>query len=350
MSLNKVLAALLAIIFVIFSLAVILAWSVRGDILNADAYVQALDEADFFEVPYRMIRDGDIPGVGGLLLKRGPLSAVSGADLETVARDLAPPDWLRAQLERAIRDLLAVADTPKLDDLPDLVISLSEVKARTLGEPGDRALAYVLATLPECAPGQPPLSLDKPVCKPADVDLSPFLSQLRGLLVPLVERVPDTYQVHWQPEQRDVLEDLQRAGRALDRLPVVLLLLACLNLALLGLIWVLAVRSPAEWLRWAGGPLLALGLLVLLAAFLGPRVVAWGLDQGDLWAEGRVPARVGQALEEALLDLTLLLFRPALYAGAVLAAVGLPLTLLSPLFPGPRRRSPQLPSYTSQGL
>jgi hypothetical protein len=339
-SLNKVLSALLIIVFVIFTLAAILAWSVRANILNADAYVEALEGAGLFEVPYQLIHDGDIPKVGGLLLKEGPLSAISGAKLEAAARELAPPDWLRAQLERAIRDLLAVASAPELDALPDLVISLQEVKARALGAPGDRALALVIEALPDCAPGQAPfdLSSDTPICKPAGVDLTPFLTQLKTLLAPLVERVPDTYQVTWQPEQRDVLEDLGRAGQALDRLQAVLLLLVVLNLALMGLIWLLAVRSPGEWLRWTGGPLLLVGSLALLVALLVPRVVAWVLEEGDLWARGDVPPAVTQALEGAILDMALILLRPAMFVGAALAAVGLLLALVSLLFPGRRRR------------
>lgn len=340
MSLSKSLAALLVIIFVVFSLAVILTWSVRANILNADAYVEALERADFFEVPYQLIRDGEIPEVGGLLLEEGPLAAVSGAEMEAIARELAPSYWLRAQLEQAIRDLLAVAAAPELEELPDLTISLSEVKARVLGEPGDRALALVVEALGDCPPGQGPFDFnhDTPFCKPAGVNLDPFLSQLKSLLPPLVERVPDTYQVSWQPEQRETLEDLQRGGQTLEQLQVVLLLMAVLNLALLGVIWLLAVRSPAEWLRWTGGPLLLLGLLALLVALPAPRAVAWWLDNSALWSEGNVPARLSQVVELTIVDLAAVLFHPAVFAGAILAVVGLLLVLVSLLFPG--RRAP----------
>jgi hypothetical protein len=339
MSLNKILAALLVVIFVIFSLVVVLAWSVRGRLLEADVYVGALEEADFFELPYQLIRDGDIPEAGDLLLKEGPLSVVSGAELEAVARELAPPNWLRAQLERALRDLLAVVDEADVDEMPGLVLSLREVKTRALGEPGQRALNLVVAALPECAPGQTPIDLSNntPICTPPGVDLGPFLDQLKVLLAPLVERVPDTYRVSWQPQQQDVLDELQRAGQALDQLQVALLLLAGLNLALLGLIWLLAVRSAGEWLRWTGGPLLLLGLLVLLVAFSAPRLVAWGLDNSAGWNQSGVPLPVSQALQEALRDLALVLFHPAQRAGAILAVTGLLLLLVSPLFPGRRR-------------
>jgi hypothetical protein len=83
-------------------------------------------------------------------------------------------------------------------------------------------------------------------------------------------------------------------------------------------------------------PLLLLGLLVLLAAFLTPRVVAWGLESQALSAEGNLPLPLAQSLEQAIQDLTQLLFRPALWAGAVLVIAGLLLTLVSPLFPGRR--------------
>ncbi len=334
MSLNKILAALLLIVFALFSLLVIVSWSVRANLLNADAYVQALDEADFFEVPYGLIHDGEIPQVGGLLLTQGPLAAVSGADMEAVARELAPPYWLRAQLERAVRDLLAVAAAPELEQLPDLLISLDEVKARALGEPGDRALTLVVEALPVCTPGRAAFEpgSDTPLCRPAEVDTAAFVDQIRPLLPPLVERLPDTYRLSWQSEQRDVLQDLQQAGHNLEQMQVLLLLLLLLNLALLGAIWMLAARSPAEWLRWTGGPLLLLGLLALGVGLAAPRAITWWLENSTLWTGINVPARLDQVLELTIVDLTGVMFRPALLAGAALSVVGLLLALLSLLF------------------
>jgi hypothetical protein len=341
MSLNKVVAALLAVILVGFALFVILAWSVERGVLEADVYVTSLEEADFFEVPYELIRVGEIPTPGGLLLLEGPLSVVSGPDLEAIARELAPPTWLRDQIERAIRDLVVVAQRQDLERLPGFVISLREVKARTLGEPGDRALAIVLNALPVCGADRQPLELnsDIPVCKPAGVDLGSFASQLKLLLVPLVQRVPDTYRVSWQPEQRQVLDDLQRAGQTLDQLRIGLLLLTALSLALLGLIWVLAVRSAAEWLRWTGLPILMVGVMVLLAAFLIPRLVAWGIDSQALALEENLPIPLAHAMEGAIQEFSLALFRPAWVVGGVLAALGFVMMLISPLFPGRRGRA-----------
>jgi hypothetical protein len=339
MSLNKILAALLVIVFAIFTLLVIVAWSVRANLLNDDVYVQALDEAGFFEVPYGLIHDGEIPLVGRLLLTQGPLAAVT-ANREAVARELAPPYWLRVQLERAVRELLAVAAAPELEELPDLLISLDEVKARALSEPGDRALTLVVESLPVCPPGQwafDPGS-DTPLCRPAEVDTAAFVEQIRPLLPPLVERLPDTYRVIWQPEQQDVLQDLQRAGQNLEQMQVLLLLVLLLNLALLGVVWTLAVRSPAEWLRWTGGPLLLLGLLALGVALAMPSAVAWWLDNSTLWTSINVPARLDKVLELTIIDLAGVMLRPALQAGAALSVVGLLLTLLSPLFPGRRKR------------
>jgi hypothetical protein len=340
MSLNKVLAALLVVIFVIFGFVVVVTWSVERNILDVEAYISALDEAEFFEVPYQLIREGEIPTPGGLLLKEGPLSVVSDLDMEAIARELAPPAWLRDQLERAIRDLLAVPEKSELDELPDLVISLSEVKERVLGEPGDRALSIVVQSLPVCASGRVPLDLnsDTPVCKPTQADLNPFLDQLKMLMTPLVQRVPDTYRVSWQPEQQDVLDDLQQAAQTLNRLRFALLLVAALDVALLCLVWVLAVRSPAEWLRWAGVPFLLLGLLVLLAALLIPRGLIWSLDIPALSAERNVPASLVESLDKAAGGFVPLLFRPARFLGVALTIVGLLLTLISPLFPGTRQR------------
>jgi hypothetical protein len=335
MSLNKLLAACLAVAFVFFALATVLIWSVEANIRNPDAYIGALDRAGFFDVPYQMIREGRIPTAGGLLLTQGPLSIVTGADLETVARELAPPLWLRSQLEEAIRKLVAVTEEPEADAVPELVISLIQVKTRALGEPGDRALAYVVGLLPVCAPDRAPLDLGSnvPLCRPADLDINVFTTRLKILLIPLVARVPNSYRVEWQPEQRAVLADLRRVGRLFEQLQFGLLLLLALSLGLIGLIWLLAVRSPAEWLRWTGVPLLIVGLLALLFAWIVPNAVAW-----DIGSVGDMPVAVTRSLEIALQDFILLLFQPARTAGIVLAVAGLSLTLASPLFPGRQQR------------
>jgi len=339
MSLNKILAALLVVLFIFFTTIVILTWSVGDTVLDADAYVDTMDRAGLFEMPYQLIREGNIPGVGGLLLTEGPLSIVSGADLERVARELAPPVWLRAQLERGIRDLIAVSNRTELGELPNLVISLREVKDRAMGVPGDQALSIVVGALPACAPGQTPVNLgsDVPLCTPPGVDLPSFLGELKALLARLVERVPDTYHVSWQPDQIAVLEDLQQVGRVVNQLRFVTLLLIALNVALLGLAWLLAVRSPGEWLRWTGIPLLLLGLFTVLLAWLVPQLVRWGLDGPALWADANLPVMLVEAFEAAIKDFTALLFRPAQLVGVVAAVVGLLLTLISFVFPNRRQ-------------
>ena len=339
MLLNKILAALLVVLFIFFTTIVILTWSVGGTVLDADAYVDTMDGAGLFEMPYQLIREGDIPGVGGLLLTEGPLSIVSGADLEQVARELAPPDWLRVQLERAIRDLIAVSNRSELGELPNLVISLQEVKERAMGVPGDQALSIVVNALPVCAPGQAPVDLgsDVPLCTPPGVDLASFMGELKALLARLVERVPDTYHVSWQRDQIAVLEDLQQVGRVVNQLRFVTLLLIALNVALLGLAWLLVVRSPGEWLRWTGIPLLLLGLFTLLLAWLVPQLVHWALDGPALWTDANLPAVLVEAFEAAIMDFATLLFRPARLVGVVVAVVGLLLTLISFLFPSHRQ-------------
>jgi hypothetical protein len=344
--LNKLLAGLLVIAFVFFSSLMVLTWSIEADIRNPDAYLSALEGAGFFEVPYELIRAGEIPVVGDLLLTEGPLSVVSEADLEAVARELAPLQWLKAQLEESVRDLVALVQPTQQEELPELVISLSEVKVRAMGEPGDRALAIVVGGLPICAPDRAPLepSSNIPVCKPGDIDPDSFIVRLKSFLNPLVERLPDTYRVTWQPDQRAVLEDVRRVGRTLDQLRFVLLLLLALNLALLGLIWLLVVRSPAEWLRWTGVSLFFLGLVVLMSALLIPWVIDVMLDSATLVAGDRVSTSLVQILEQAAQDYLQRLFHPARLSATILVAVGLLFAVLSPLFPGRRSGRPLVPA------
>ena len=178
-----------------------------------------------------------------------------------------------------------------------------------------------------------------PLCTPPGVNLPSFLGELKTLLARLVERVPDTYQIRWQDEQIAVLEDLQQVGRVINQLRFVTLLLIALNVALLGLAWLLAVRSPGEWLRWTGVPLLSLGLLTVFFAWLVPQLVSWGLDSAALGADGSLPVVLVEAVEIAVKDFAQVLFRPARLVGIAATVVGLLLALLSLVFPGYRQNT-----------
>ena len=63
-----------------------------------------------------------------------------------------------------------------------------------------------------------------------------------------------------------------------------------------------------------------------------------GLEGQTLGAEENVPGPLARSLEKAIRNFTSQLFGPALLVGLVLSVVGLLITLVSPLFPGRRRR------------
>ncbi len=318
--------------FVFFAGAFILVWSIQDRLLDADTWVAALDRAGLFELPYELIGDGEVPGFARDLLTQGPLAALQDADLEQVARDLAPVEWLRQQVRQTLQ---ANLDQLGQRESVDVVVSLAEVKARALGDPGERALERVIASLPLCQSGQTPfqLSPDIPLCRPPDVEPSLFGSTLKTYLTLYVERLPDRWRVGVGSRDRQITRDLRRVGKALNWLEARLPLALALALGSLLLAWLLAVRSPGQWLRWTGGPLLLLGLVTSLVAVLVPPVIAWQVEGGRFWPDSDLPARLRQAASQVPADLASVLFQFTLLVGVVIVVMGGVLVVVSFFFP-----------------
>ncbi len=104
--LRRATAILLAVVFIILSVLVMVAFRVNGTVGNPDFYAEQLHQADV----YHFIYDDVLPaaleesGVGEDAEGVGAIIAPFKPHLVDVARQTVPPEWLQAQVERAVNE------------------------------------------------------------------------------------------------------------------------------------------------------------------------------------------------------------------------------------------------------
>lgn len=195
---------------------------------------------------------------------------------------LAPPDWVSSQTDPAVDALFDALETGELTTAAVELDALGLLE-RARGEPGRQAVSVIINNLPVCtdpaAVLTPPAPGALPTCLPPAINPDALTQQVHTVLVqtldqnpqiqeqarivrlPLLESEQATPQAQAQFQRAHQLFWLaQRASWSLWLLP-----LGCLLLILL-----LVVRSPGEWGRWWGWPLLGAALTALFFALVLP--------------------------------------------------------------------------------
>lgn len=234
------------------------------------------------------------------------------AEWEVIVREVVPPDWLRAQTERALDQLLA--DPPPTGPV---LVSIAELKAHVIDGAGVRAYLTLARAQPACSAAEIAAwaagTGQLPRCRPPEDVLTAATPALQEGLVKVLGDLPDEVDLRGTtgpaPENGESgggldlakLRTIVRIGILAPLVPAVLIVL-------------LVVRSR-RGLRWLGMPLLLSALLAL-----GLSVVAVpGVDQLVTREVAKAPAYWSPVLLGAVHDLAL----------EVIGALALRLALLS---------------------
>ena len=106
--LRRTIAVLLAVVFIILSVLVMVAFRVNGTVGNHDFYVEQLHQADVYHfiyddvLPAALEESGageDAEGVGAIITPWKP-------HLVDMARQTVPPEWLQSQVEHAVGEVV----------------------------------------------------------------------------------------------------------------------------------------------------------------------------------------------------------------------------------------------------
>lgn len=290
----------------------------------------------------RLAASGEAPGPEGAPPSFRDLDA---AQLGAIFREILPPDWLRAQTERALDAVLA--DPPPSGPI---LISLVDLKAHLASGAATRAYLELVKAQPPCAAQDLAAWTAKvslPSCRPADDVLAQATPAIAAALAGVARGLPDQADLAGafaadadrgeaapspSPSPAPAENGLQRARGALR----IVMLAPLLPIALIAL---LSVRSRRAFLGWIGTPLLFGGLLALA---LGLETVA--LVDGTM---ARLRAGIPGAFAAQTVDVLVgvahgiagrLAGSVTLTAGAV-AAAGAAMLLIAPL--ASRRGAPR---------
>ncbi|MCX6025035.1 MAG: hypothetical protein NTY23_02035 [Chloroflexi bacterium] len=301
----KFLAVLFILLFSVTTPLVVLGLVARGLLFNPAFYKRALAQADVYrELPRAVASqlaasvvanppeatagaqgEGE-PGLGAVF------AALPPQLVESLMVRLIPPDWMQAQVEGVIDQVVAYLDHGQ--GAPTLTISLAEVKTNLRQGALESALREVIAGLPPCTAEQlltfggevlSGQSVVLPACQPPQVMTEVFIATAtftaEGMLIRML------------PDELNLMQPFGPAGAPGTPLPFmqgldqllgrvrlakrVAEISALVPLVLLALIALLTARTARLALRWLGAPLLTAGVLsalVGLALYLGFGILA----------------------------------------------------------------------------
>jgi len=294
-------AFILAVLFVIVTVAVLLLFNVERHLLNAEVYKHALAKENIYErfptliaeqLTYQMKYAG--PGADGEGgdpgdEENGPpaqFKYLTPKDYEVILSDLLPADWLQTQTESALDQTFAfiASEAPTAT----IKISLVEVKARLGGQVGVDALLRLIRSWPPCddldlfawavASTGDELG-DLPTCRPPEKVLEIFMPEIKLILSQMVAKMPNeadlTQTFKGKGDEESANSSSSGSG---DRPPNVRAILRIarpvirwsplLSVLLLSLVTLFGVRSLKSWLNWWGIPFLFVGVIAGLPAVL----------------------------------------------------------------------------------
>ncbi|MEJ2750709.1 MAG: hypothetical protein P8183_22800, partial [Anaerolineae bacterium] len=285
----KLISFLTAVLFVITAVLVLLGVNLAHIITNRDQVKALALQAEplLLDVAPQVAADM----LQSQAQEQGlPPIPVDTAVLAEAIQMVLPPEWMSSQMETAVDDVFdgLEAGTPT-----DIVVELdaAPLLARVRGEPGQQAMTLVVESLPPCAEGNDSAALTVrgvavPDCLPPDLTAAEAAQLAHDLLVETLDQNPqlvaeaEQLQVplltlgRLSPKRRFLFEWLHWFFLVAQGWAGFLWLIPA---GLLLLIWLLVVRSWADWGRWWGWPLLVTAVLTFLAAWSMPLVITrWG--------------------------------------------------------------------------
>ena len=288
----KFLAVLFILLFGVTTPLVLVALVARGLLFNPAFFKRALAQADVYrELPHAVASQlaasvvADPPEVPTDSPEEGELglgavfAALPPQLVETLIVRLVPPEWMQAQVESVIDQVVAYLDHGR--GAPALTISLAEIKANLQQGALESAMREVIAGLPPCTAEQlltfsgemlSGQSAMLPVCQPPELMAEAFIATAKVTAEGMLTRM--------LPDELNLMQPFAAAGGAATPLPFmqgldqllvrvrlakrIAELSALVPLALLAVIALLTARTARLALRWQGAPLLLAGVLSAL--------------------------------------------------------------------------------------
>lgn len=271
----RVLAAILAVVFVLATPAVLFAFNLERIAFNPNTYKQALTEVGFYDNAPTLVAGLISDSVEKNPQDNKELASLSRSDIQDIATALIPQGWVKEQTDSVIDQLFAwlASDEPVLR----VQVSLTAVKKEFAGPAGTKVLQTVINSWPECTTTQIAAAAAAiqagnmsrlPTCKPPASlipEMTPYLGQLAAQGSTSIPDTVDLASPNGVPARISPQDD-PRPNLRLYR--GVMLFSPILPALLMVAIVILAVRSWKNLAYWMGIPLVIAAILGALVAFL----------------------------------------------------------------------------------
>ena len=316
-SFTRLLALLLAAVFVITGAPTLALFNIQGSAFRAATYEGALSEANFYR---------QFP-----VLMAGLIQRNIGKDMPAFVRRITPEQWTgvletllpEPQLKAMTEDALGQGFAFVNGETQDPQISVAPLKQSLLGPAGMDAVLYLLHSQPDCTLSQAAkmfATLGNQICNPPQEVVDLMRPTLETELQHVAAVLPDKVSMVGNaagPSVQSRLGTLHN-GRLLMQISPVLPLVLLLALT------VLAVRTLRDLLIWWGWPFLLTGLLgVALGLFASP-LLAWGVERVVLTKLASIfPADVSSSLRAIVETALREMLKPVIWESLVLFVIGL---------------------------
>jgi hypothetical protein len=375
--LGRLIAVILAIIYITVLPCAMWSYNIQRIALNGDTYKNLFTDEGFYQDLIPAVIPAIIDGIDtqqspGEMSLSDAINGIPYRDWERISRelDLVPPAWVKAEVEHNLDNTFGWLEGNR-DDLV-LIFNTQIVKDR-LEQSGDLAVQRIVEQLPPCSEAEnaqlywymtSQYHATFPYCQPQNPDLRADMT-LR--LVASKDRI-----LAELPEQLDLLEHLDSTPgpdsddvsgaqsptggytraelndfRAFIRLwQRVIITIFLIPTSLLSMIVIVTVRSGKSFFRWMGCPIMLGSIVTLFPLIFLPLLVSStsGQSEQDV-AQGF--AAGGQLVAEILVNgmarLVIAEFTmPVLIQSAILLMVGFIFMVLSVLLNEPADPQPQL--------
>ena len=319
----RVLAVLLAALFVLTALAALILFNVERRAFNPATYKRALLNENFYQKLPVLLGDLLAKNIGN----DAPAFArhMSADNWRTLLAALLPQQELQAMTEESLNQVFAYLN----GETQTPGVSLTPLKHSLAGPAGLDAALTIIKSQPPCTLEQIARVLTnfgQELCNPPQEMLDILRPVIHAQLQATADAIPDRVPLVNGTEGASQPSALQ----GLKMLRLLMRLSPLVPFALLLLITLLAVRTLNDWLSWWGWPLSVTGILGLLVGFSGAPFFRSLIERSvSRRAAINMPPEVADAVR-GILDAALReMLKPAGWEALILFLLGLVMVLVA---------------------
>jgi hypothetical protein len=326
--LNKFIAWLCAILFVISGVVALLLFNVERKAFYSATYKHAFANQNLYERTPEILANALYTANAGNANVNPYLKTLTIADWQMTITSLLPPEELKAVTDNAIDSVFDYLNSKT----NSAAISLRPFKANLIGPSGVAAITQILHAQPECTAeqlmqlGLGLLGGEVGLCNPP--------AELMGLITPLIESQLQVLMATF-PDEITIIAGT-RSGTPddprikLDRVRALMKVTPFFPLFFLFGISVFAIRSLMDWLKWWGYPFLITGTISALMALVGSPLLGFIVQRLlQKHGAGSMPPILFSTLRVTVSAVTTQILRPVAIEGAILAVLGLIMVLVA---------------------